>query len=61
LRLVLADLLEITGVGHHGGALFKGIKLVHQSIISVPARRLTPNASKAAHAKAHGFQATVHA
>jgi hypothetical protein len=59
--LVLADLFEIAGVGHHGGALFECVELVHQAIISLPARRLTPKSTTAANAKAHGFQATVYA
>jgi hypothetical protein len=29
LRLELGQLLEVAGIGHHGGELFEGVELVH--------------------------------
>jgi hypothetical protein len=29
LRLKLGQLLEVTGIGHHGGELFESVELVH--------------------------------
>jgi hypothetical protein len=35
LRLKLRELLEITGIGHHGGEFFEGVELVHRGLAQV--------------------------